>query len=92
MRATLISREQLGHFGSRGFILKTRSICLSLGEVTPEARKGSDALTTGKWGIEVGLPVHSLSKYRLIINLKLAEALGHAVPLTLLARTDEVIE
>jgi hypothetical protein len=36
--------------------------------------------------------VHSPSKYRFIINLKLTEALGHAVPLTLLARTDEVIE
>jgi putative ABC transport system substrate-binding protein len=58
-----------------------------------EVRRGASYVDQILKGADPGsLPVEQVSKYRLVLNLKTAKALDLTLPLTLLARADEVIE
>jgi hypothetical protein len=71
VRATLIGPEQFGHIGGWGFILQTYWAPL-----TPQ--RGNTRRTERfrhfnrreKYGIKVGVPVQSPTKFELVIDLK----------------------
>jgi len=67
-------------------------ICHSTNPVN-ESRRAADYVDRILKGEKPGdLPVQALTKYKIVINVKAAKALGLTVPAALLAQTDEVIE
>jgi len=90
---TLAQRHRLpAIFGFRQFVAE--GALISYGPDTSDIVRRSasyvDRILKGEKAAD--LPVQAPTKYDLVVNLKIARALGLEVPATVLARADEVIE
>jgi putative ABC transport system substrate-binding protein len=97
LQRTLLSDLALEHrlpgvFGTREYVEAggLMSYGADLNDLTRRAATYVDKILKGAKPAD--LPVEQASKYELVINLKTANALGLAIPESLLLRADKVIE
>jgi putative ABC transport system substrate-binding protein len=87
LKHSVATLGELGFYAKYGFLLTYGS------DVTVNFRRGADFVDKLLRGAKPSeLPVEQPTKYEMVINLKIAKALGLTVPPSLLARADEVIE
>ena len=90
---TLTARHRLPTvYPFRFFIIKGGLISYGPDTIDPYRRAAGYVDRILKGEKPADLPVQAPVKYEIVVNLKTAKALGLAVPDTLLARADEVIE
>ena len=97
---TIIHRELISALASRlqlpavyGFNYGSGAVISYAPDTIDQYRRAAQYIDRILKGEKPGdLPVQNPTKFKLVINLKMAKALGLAVPLTLHAAADEVIE
>jgi putative ABC transport system substrate-binding protein len=93
MILTLAARHQLPAVYPFRFYVASRGLISYGADWTDQYRRAASYVDRIVRGEKPGdLPVQVPTKYELVINLKVANALGLTVPQQLLARADEVIE